>query len=85
MDKKKVIEMIQEKVKAASFDDHGSAVIPMGEINDGDLIVDVLKDLKGDSPLEFDFDLDKMSLKVYSPTEDLEGFRERHPSPQKCK
>lgn len=85
MDKKKVIEMIQEKVKAATFDDNGNAVISMGDINDGALIVDVLKDLKGDSAMEFDFDLDKMSLKVYNPADDIEGFRERHPSPQKCK
>ncbi|MBC3889736.1 hypothetical protein GH810_15605 [Acetobacterium paludosum] len=85
MEKKKVIELIQEKVKAASFDDKGIAIIPMNDINDGNVIVDVLEDLKKDSTFEFDFDLDKMSLKVYNPLDDMEGFKERHTSPQKCK
>ncbi|MBC3798184.1 hypothetical protein [Acetobacterium tundrae] len=85
MEKKKVIELIQEKVKAASFDDKGIAIIPMKDINDGNVIVEVLEDLKKDSTYQFDFDLDNMSLKVYNPLDDMEGFTERHTSPQKCK
>lgn len=85
MEKKKLIELIHEKVKAASFDDNGKAIIKMDDVGDGQLIVDVLEDLKTDSTFDFDFNLDTLLLTVHNPADDLEGFKKRHPSPQKCK
>lgn len=85
MEKKQVIEVIHEKVKVASFDDRGKAFIKMDDVGDGQLILDVLPDLKTDSTFDFDFDLNKMLLTVHNPEDDLEGFISRHPSPQKCK
>ncbi len=85
MEKKRVIEVIHEKVKAAQYDDHGKAVLSMKDVADGQLIIDVLEELKSDSTFDFDFDLDKMELTVHNPEDDLDGFIRRHPSPQKCK
>ena len=85
MEKKRIIEVIHDKVKVASFDDHGKSVLSMNDVGDGQMIVDVLEDLKSDSSFDFDFDLDKMLLTVYNPDDDLDGFARRHPSPQKCK
>ena len=85
MEKKKIIEVIHEKVKVANFDDHGKAVLSMDDVGDGKMIMDVLEDLKSDSTFDFDFDLDKMLLTVHNPEDDLDGFIRRHPSPQKCK
>jgi urease gamma subunit len=85
MEKKKVIEIIHEKVKVANYDDYGKAVISMDDVGDGQMIMDVLEDLKADSTFDFDFDMDKMLLTVHNPDDDLDGFARRHPSPQKCK
>lgn len=85
MEKKRIIEVIHEKVKVASFDDKGKAFLDMNDVEDGQMIVDVLEDLKAGSKFSFDFDLDKMLLTVYNPDDDLDGFARRHPSPQKCK
>ncbi|WP_041668909.1 hypothetical protein [Acetobacterium woodii] len=85
MEKKRIIEVVNEKVKVASFDDKGKAYLSMADVEDGQMIIDVLEDLKVDSKFSFDFDLDKMLLTVYNPDDDLDGFARRHPSPQKCK
>ncbi|KAF5072986.1 hypothetical protein LNN31_05445 [Acetobacterium wieringae] len=85
MEKKRIIEAIHEQVKAADFDDHGKAVLSMKDVADGQLIMDVLEELKSDTTFDFDFDLDKMELTVHNPEDDLDGFIRRHPSPQKCK
>ena len=42
MEKKKIIEVIHEKVKVANFDDHGKAVLSMDDVGDGKMIMDVL-------------------------------------------
>ncbi|MBI4855655.1 MAG: hypothetical protein HY818_02760 [Acetobacterium woodii] len=85
MEKKRIIEVIQEKVKVANFDDHGKAILSMDDVGDGQMIMDVLEDLKTGSNFDFVFDLDKMLLTVHNPDDDLDGFARRHPSPQKCK
>ncbi len=85
MEKKQIIDVINEKVKTTSFDDYGKAYLSMTDVEDGQIIIDVLEDLKADSKFSFDFDLDKMLLTVYNPDDDLDGFARRHPSPQKCK
>jgi urease gamma subunit len=85
MEKKQIIEEIHEKVKAASFNDYGKAVLSMEGVADGQMIIDVLDELKSDTSFDFDFDLDKMLLTVHNPDDDLDGFARRHPSPQKCK
>lgn len=84
MEKKRIIELIHEKVKVASFDDNGKAVLNMDDVGDGQVIMDVLTELKSDSSFDFDFDLDKMLLTVHNPDDDIEGFKRRHPSPQHC-
>jgi len=84
MEKKRMIEIIHEKVKVAKFDDYGKALLSMDDVGDGQIIMAVLEDLKSDTTFDFDFDLDKMLLTVYNPDDDLEGFKRRHPSPQHC-
>ncbi|AWW26341.1 hypothetical protein ACIZ62_05565 [Acetobacterium carbinolicum] len=84
MEKKRMIEIIHEKVKVAKFDDYGKALLSMDDVGDGEMIMAVLEDLKSDTNFDFDFDLDKMLLTVYNPDDDLEGFKRRHPSPQHC-
>jgi hypothetical protein len=85
MEKMRMIEVILEKIKAASFDDYGKASLKMDDIGDGQMIVDILDDLKAGSPYALDFDLDAMTLTLYNQEDDIEGFKKRHPSPQKCK
>jgi hypothetical protein len=84
MEKKRMIEIIHEKVKVAKFDDYGKALLSMDDVGDGEMVMAVLEDLKSDTNFDFDFDLDKMLLTVYNPDDDLEGFKRRHPSPQHC-
>ena len=74
MEKKKIIEVIHEKVKVANFDDHGKAVLSMDDVGDGKMIMDVLEDLKSDTTFDFDFDLDNVTAFARQRNPDLEIF-----------
>ncbi|WKY43392.1 hypothetical protein Q5O14_12175 [Eubacteriaceae bacterium ES2] len=84
MEKMRLVEMIREKINAAGFNDNGLASISVNDMGDSDQILGAIEVLKSETPFEFDFDVDAMSLKVYNQVEDLDGFIKRNPSPQKC-
>jgi len=84
MVKQEIITLVKEKIKTAKYNNSGVAIISISEVGDGAVMADVLEDLKADCTLDFDFDLDKMTLKIYNSEDDIEGFAAKHPSPQKC-
>lgn len=84
MSKEKIIALLKEKITNAKFNTEGIAVIPVSEIGDANVITEVIEDLKADCTVDFDFDLEKMTLKVYNPEDDIIGFEKRHPTPHKC-
>ncbi|MBK5244808.1 MAG: hypothetical protein JJE18_07250 [Eubacteriaceae bacterium] len=73
-----------EKINAANYNNNGVATISVKEIA-GAVMTEALEDLKTDCTLEIDFDIDKMTLMLHNPDDDIEGFAAKHPSPQKCK
>jgi len=85
MAKQDIITLLKEKINTANFNNNGIATISVKEIGDGAVITEALKDLKADCSLEIVFDIDRMTLELRNPDDDIEGFAAKHPSPQKCK
>ncbi|KNZ42690.1 hypothetical protein [Acetobacterium bakii] len=84
MVKQEIITLLKEKIKTAKYNNEGVAIISISEVGDGADMADVLEDLKADCTLDFDLDLDKMTLKIHNVDDDIEGFVAKHPSPQPC-
>ena len=84
MEKKKMVQTICEKIETKKFNDHGIMKISVDDLGDNEQILDSIKDLKADTSYEFDLKADEKILEVYNKDDDLEGFRRRNPSPQKC-
>jgi hypothetical protein len=84
MEKMRIVEMIRGKIDSSGFNDNGLASVSVSEMGDSDQILGAIDVLKAETPFEFDFDVDAMSIKVYNQEDDLDGFARRNPSPQKC-
>lgn len=84
MEKKKMIDAIDERIKTKGFNDHGIAKISTEDLGDNDQILALIEDLKTEKPYQFELKLDEKILEVYNEDDDIEGFRKRNPNPQKC-
>jgi|LGOV01.1.fsa_nt_gb hypothetical protein len=84
MAKQELIAIVQKRIESAKYNNRGIAIISLNDLDDGKEILSILDALKGDAMIELNFNLDDMTLQVYSPGDDIDGFADKHPTAKKC-